>query len=300
MRSDMVQVITERGRSGRAGAVLLTRRNRRRFNDSRSFDEAPSHGPMSDISSWYTKAEGWSLRPLKRFIAANVGRCWDDVYSELRASLHGKASYLVLRYLHWVVERKAVLNKDGVACYAFSWRSRDELCPINASSFYVHPETGVLSRGSVNVKPRRKEPRIRDYEARSASQSTFEAVGIIRGDVYIKDAGIWYAADMRPLPEDIGWGRPVRRTRQERRYGPIKGVLVVETPYLDAGPLDVLLGRKVGYVQASRFVAGDLTKYILNDVQRYYGRLDRYCAGKGHQLDTRTLRRLGLKNEPMS
>jgi len=309
MRPDMSKVLVERERLGVNGAEVYRRVNRRHFNDVRSFDEAPSHGSMSRKRQYgyYCKQLNENLSPLKRFIESHVGQHWDKVYSEIRAHVRfeNAVQQHILQHLWGYVERNPVLNGDGVACYPPTrYRSHQlGLIPLGFDSFFVHPKTGVLSRGKKVVAKRKGHRPNLAGVAKPVNQSGFQEVRVRKGsggDVFVKDGGVWYLADLRPIPEGFDWGKPVRRTRQERRYDPVGGSTVVEVPYNDEGPKDVLLGRRVGSYHHSSFGRRDDAWYAQvarNEAQRYYGRVDRYCAGKGHQLDTKALRRLGLQNE---
>ena len=309
MRPDMSKILVERERIGVKGAALKRRRNRRIAN--RDLENAPTKVSMGRHRQygWEAKQLNENLSPLKRFIESRVDQHWDKVYSEIRAHVRfeNTVQQHILQHLWQYVERNAVLNDDGVACYPppmSLWREgrRSGLQPIGFDSFFIHPTTGLLSRGKKTKQPRRKghRPNLAGA-AKPVNQSGFEEVRVRKGgDVFVKDGGVWYLADMRPLPEEFSWGKPVRRTRQERRYDPIGGVTVVEVPFNDEGPKDVLLGRRVGSFHRSSFGRHDAAWYAelaRKEAERYYGRTTHYCAGKGHQLDTKALRRLGLKND---
>jgi len=298
----MSKVLVERERIGVKGAAVLRRRNRRRHNDKRFFDEASSLGSMGRSRNYGYDAKqlNENLSPLKRFIEANVGRRWDDVYSEIREHVNfaNTVQKHILQHLWQYVERNVVMNDKGVACHPpTSFRSwRGGLVALGYDSFFVHPNTGLLSRGAkVKVGPRKAE-RIKGRRL-ATNGSGFDEVRLIDGAIYVVEGGIWFSADLRPLPEGFAWGKPVARTRQERRYDAIGGSTVVEVPFFDEGPTDRLLGRKVGHFHRSSFSPRDHhVDIVRRDVERYYGRLTHYCAGKGSQLDTKALRRLGLKN----
>jgi len=81
MRSDMKEVIIETGRHGgfEKGEVKLFQQESR--ND---FENSPSHVSMHPKHRGFDrKSQGDKLSPLYRFLDGQVGRKWDDVYSEI-------------------------------------------------------------------------------------------------------------------------------------------------------------------------------------------------------------------------
>jgi hypothetical protein len=309
MRNDMAKVLVERERRGVRGAAILVRRNRRHFNDPRSFDDAPVFGSSSRHSQygWGGKELNENLSPLRRFIEANVGRLWDDVYSEMRQHIRWENTVQrhILQHLWQYVERNVVLDEKGVACVRPYYGTG--LRVLRKDEFYVHPVSGLLLCGSDPAYRRggwpKKASRPKGWrDLPGGKLHEYEECRILDGEVYIKADGIWFEADMRPLPKGIDWGRPVKVTREERRWNHQLGVIdkvVVEAT--DNGPRDKLLGREIGWHgTVSRFDSGDPARHVRKLTMGFYGRLDRYCAGKGHQLDTKALRRLGLVNGLMN
>jgi hypothetical protein len=84
MRSDFSKILVERERSGSTTGYISSRRNRRKFNDQRNFEDASKCGKIKTVHGYYgTKALNENLSPLKRFLLSRVGQNWDKVYSEI-------------------------------------------------------------------------------------------------------------------------------------------------------------------------------------------------------------------------
>ncbi len=132
--------------------------------------------------------------PLVRFLRSRAGRRWSAVHSELCRSLPpGKIGdqlrELVCDFVTTDVERRAgvpgVFDRGG-RCPLYSWPSRGW-----GVKFYADPTDGTLRE----APPPPPEPAVPEPITR-----------IDRGDglLYLKDNGIWYAAQLRPVPR----GRP--------------------------------------------------------------------------------------------
>ena len=82
MRRDMKDMIINTGRVGGGGKAALSRRARLKRMDD---DDVPSRIPMSRKRQfgWDGKEITDRLGPLDAFLDSNVGRQWDDVYSEI-------------------------------------------------------------------------------------------------------------------------------------------------------------------------------------------------------------------------
>ncbi|KIG12561.1 hypothetical protein DB30_01271 [Enhygromyxa salina] len=135
----MNKLLCERPRGGWRLKTLRASKHRREW------ESEPTHGRMPGKvrrSKWLNE----NLQPLRRFLLSNLGRPWDQVYSELRANLRvRKAIDLhILQHLERMVALDVryegrvpmVLDRDG-------WR------PIYGTRWhelYVCPRTGLLRR----------------------------------------------------------------------------------------------------------------------------------------------------------
>lgn len=302
MRQDMAKVLVERERRGVNGAEIKRRRKRRAGNNAfkRSLQHEDSdNGPTKESMGrhrqygWNCKELNENLSPLKRFIKANVGRPWDQVYSEIRAHVRfeNTVQQHILQHLWQYVERNIVIDDEGYACHHPRYGTR--LIRLNDDDFYVHPVSGLLLQGKIPRHGWRKKP-TRPTGWRDIGKR-FDECRVLDGEVYIKAGGLWFEADMRPVPEGIDWGCPKLVNRLEFRWDDaLKRSVFVEVKGLDYGPQDKLLGRFIGWTGPTNY---EKAPALRKATEAFYGRLDRYCAGKGHQLDTKKLKLLGLVND---
>src|SRR5437764_249850 len=88
MRADMAQVVTESPRSGSSNPSLKTawRLSRNEFDAD---DHGASRHPISRYRQFGHAAREFSdlLSPLRRYLHKQVGRPWNDVYSDLSQHL---------------------------------------------------------------------------------------------------------------------------------------------------------------------------------------------------------------------
>src|SRR5688500_5123399 len=154
MRSDMHKVLVEEPRHGggptkrqRLGSVpdeLLPKFEgiRRPHTDRKSFGE--------------------HLGPLKRWLRSNVGRLWNEVYSEAAQviRLDNPVRAHIRDHMFEMVQRYTFMPVVPVWCYdSRSWDSCElpvaqitshSICP----TFFVHPQTGILCEAAM----RRRKP----------------------------------------------------------------------------------------------------------------------------------------------
>jgi len=141
MREDMFKVIVERPRTGWRSMP----RCRGRLAGE---DDLPTkigmkrHVTITRIRSrWLNE----NLNPLKRYLGRQVGRRWDDVYSEICATLdtgHTVKQH-VRQHIDDFVVRKVVSDRDGEwmngRAHPFGRHAR-----VWHQPYYVDPEDGVL------------------------------------------------------------------------------------------------------------------------------------------------------------
>jgi len=113
------------------------------------------------------KLQGDRTAPLMRYLNSQVGRLWNDVYSEIRenVSIHSTMQMHLVQHANFAVETSTYLGDDG---RVYSKRShRSSLLPdacledptYYGNSFYVHPVTKVLCVSPQKPwKEREKEP----------------------------------------------------------------------------------------------------------------------------------------------
>jgi hypothetical protein len=179
----MKKVVVERPRWGSRG------RNRKfgarlRYIEGHDYDEQPKKalGFESYRSAKYAEKEFTDvLNPLVRFLASNVGRPWDKVYSELCAGLDKRKTtgLHIFQHLKHMVEINCYFGEDG-RIYACDWGQEHEV-----RGFYVHPRSRLL------CETRRPSKRERNREL-VADLDSVTRLYLDNNLGYQKHEGIWY------------------------------------------------------------------------------------------------------------
>ncbi|MES1200794.1 MAG: hypothetical protein ABUS57_05035 [Pseudomonadota bacterium] len=184
----MAKIIVERPRWGHG---LRTQRGGR----SRALvDDDGNPLPARELTRYprREKSLNENLNPLKRYLASQVGRPWDKVYSEISAHLRPTSTVQqhVRDHLDDFVARDCRM-KDGVVV-ALSRRAFGGELPISEDwrLFYVHPRTGLLRR---NVKrmtyPQARKARLEAEKRERAKR----AVDIdAKTQLHLFDDGAWW------------------------------------------------------------------------------------------------------------
>lgn len=174
MRQDMAKVIVTRPRTGGG----LTRKGR-----DKPFEDQPKMEGLKKRhqKGWNQKQLNEYLSPLYRYLEAQVGRPWNDVYSEIRAQIKpgNTVQEHVLLHVNEKVLTTVVKNDNFDPCYCYQrWGNTYQ---IENGRLFVHPDTGILTRMKVDVKKKHQE----------------SLPWFIDGDNFIfQDKGIWYKADI--------------------------------------------------------------------------------------------------------
>lgn len=220
MRPDMHKVVVERPRNGQGYARQFPR-------PRKPFDSLPKY---ESIRRPHTQRKWFSdlLGPLKRWLQSQVGRPWDDVYSEacqvikpdsiVRAHIKG--------HLLDFVERQTFLRDGRIWCFSPYHFGRGTIITVEQAyrrhtRFYVHPETRLLCAIPHSPQQRRLD---RHAEYRARTQRWQSDTLLLR---QIK--GLWFACQVKPFPSrqkrgdspwcfDLAEGRAVHLTRARQIY----------------------------------------------------------------------------------
>ncbi len=181
MRPDMHHLLVERGHSGRAWSTGKGWRGRARFR----------HADPEDGDGWLPPRHrpqfSENLAPLRRYLAAQVGRPWGLVHSEIctRIDAGSAVQYHILQHLYDDLAVRVREDGSGVLWYVRRWGGEARLDARWGPSLYACPRSGLLRR----VR-RRRVP------------ETVTPLDRLPGDAEDRDhrllAGQWYA---------ITWGR---------------------------------------------------------------------------------------------
>lgn len=153
MRADMDKVLVERPRLGRRRAQKWPgkgyRKRIRKYH--RAGNAPPAREGMKDSYGHNVKHFNEHLGPLRRFLDANVGRPWDNVYSEICKYVDrgNVVQNHILTHLFDYVAVHTVLI-DGEPCCAKAHWGNHYGDPLRTSNrrdrWYVCPKSGLLRK----------------------------------------------------------------------------------------------------------------------------------------------------------
>ena len=236
MRKDMSKVIVERPRAGRAWADLRPGRTRALVDDDGEPIRAVKPAREGKRRTVKTKALNETLNPLKRYLASNVDRPWNKVYSEISEHLKPTSTVQqhVRDHLDDFVATKTRMKAGQVMVTPRFGGER----PLNEdySPYYVHPRTGLL----------RKNQHYASWNARQRARRAAAEAEL--------------AARMRIVDEstqlhmfDGGWWEVKLAKVKRRRYKNAQGRLAaVDAPHVDVvhrAKLSELPGEKLYAVE---------------------------------------------------
>lgn len=182
MRPDMQHLLVERGHAGTG----YTRYQPKGWSARCRFRTEGDDQRESFISPRRRPQFSENLAPLRRYLAAQVGRPWAKVYSEIRSQVDADSAvqYHILQHLYDCLAVKVLREADGALWYHRAWGG---LRPLRGSHMqqYVCPDTGLIRL----VKRRHRAPTV------PVSRDSLPADG---PDHEFRDlAGQWY---------EVWWG----------------------------------------------------------------------------------------------
>jgi hypothetical protein len=269
MRHDMSKVIVERPRRrGKTGAHHPYRRAKQfnlivdedgQLEVADQFTTGQSgRNPIKPgkILGWDCKELNENLSPLFRYLDRQVGRRWDDVYSDICEHINTNSTVQqhILLHLGWHVELHTELREDGKV-----YRKTDRYYRAGTSledpsggyaQLYVHPKTGILCASPVSSgKWKRGRPQ---QEVRFITDS----VGFVKVD------GLWFRVAFERANEDA-------RLHIRERSSYFRDILGVDLP-LDRlsyfkNNARAAYGREVYAVSKQSANSREIKRYKLNE-----------------------------------
>lgn len=198
MRADMAKVIVERPRKkGFAwNKPKGYQRRMRRYGD----DGPPAREGIQACWQNHTKCLNEHLGPLRRYLDGQVGRPWDEVFSEICE--HIDRSSAVQDHVRDHVEQyvaRHVLLIDGIPCDGEGSRNYGRpLHLLGWRPWYVCPRTGLLRRVKVTPRKRRRRP-----ENKESPPAYIRVSDTSQCRFY--DGG-WHLVTLKPLPGPYQYG----------------------------------------------------------------------------------------------
>lgn len=262
MRDDMFKVIVERPRRksrdprGRDG---------RHYRDASDAAFLPAKAGYRDF-----KSLNENLRPLARFLEAQVGRPWNKVYGEIRAAIDGRnaVQHHVLQHLDLYVATRTRLVDERVIDLCGRWGlGVDRVW----QPLFVHPRTGLLLKNPADAAARRHQ-RERAIAAERERAGRWREVSAT--EQLHRLAGSWFIVQIAPLPPDRCEGRTAADGTRDVRIPELRWDVVRKCHVCRADS------------QGSRRARD-------SESETLYGRRDVYAVAK-RQLGGRELKRFGL------
>jgi hypothetical protein len=158
---------------------------RLKYIPDHDYEDQPKKSRGFESRNGYGKMLRSNPNPLSRFLRSNLGRSWDEVYSELCAEIdnRGITGFQILYLLKDLVPARCYFGADG-AIYG-QWHAQ------RVQGFYVHPSTGLLCEAP------RESQRERKRRALEAEEITWLYAG---GNIgYRKHQGLWYRVTLQRI-----------------------------------------------------------------------------------------------------
>jgi hypothetical protein len=155
MREDMFKVIVERPRHGRG----WSKGSRRRLAGDGDLPAKIGVKRYVTLTRIRSKSLNENLKPLKRYLGQQVGRPWNDVYSEISATLapgHTVKEH-VRQHIDDFVARNITFGRDGEWMSASRRHYRTDTHPW-MQEYYVDPNDGLLKDSRVLWKKLKLDP----------------------------------------------------------------------------------------------------------------------------------------------
>jgi hypothetical protein len=194
MRKDMKKVIIDRGRLGTAAKRnrSCNKINIHDLDENGDYDpQYPSKiSPMKEaqfVEGYDTKQQAELMGPVLKYLRKQVGRLWDDVWSEICENNKDFMGDHLKRHIQWEVSTKTYMEDGQIMCGEIHYPIRDSW---GRSQFYVHPETEILCVTKDSSK--------KNY----SSQFKYKILEM-DGQEYYKDDDIWYRVKTAKFQEGV-------------------------------------------------------------------------------------------------
>lgn len=170
-----------------------------------SYEDSPKY---EGIKRPHTRRKwfGEHLGPLKRWLRSNVGRPWNDVYSE--GSPIFKPDNVVRAHIRFhllqMVERNTFMRDGEVWCRRYGWGGFENRVSMFGGStchpvFYVHPETALLLEAKSTWRQERKAQR--QAEKLNADHRWLTVDTMLK-----RIDGIWYLCRFETMAANVPYG----------------------------------------------------------------------------------------------
>ena len=212
MRADMSKVIVERPRPGSSRHVARRHRRldvRRIVVDEDADDIFPARighkraAALMGPRKWLNE----NLAPLRRYLEAQTGRHWDDVWSEVCAniSIDSTVQKHVRDHVQDIVAIRTSMH-DGELHHVTRWGGLRPLVQSHWLRLYVDPETRVLRRIPLHLS--RRAARERAQAEQKAEAATRMRVISASRQLHLLDDGNWWEITLANTADTLAVARP--------------------------------------------------------------------------------------------
>ncbi|MCF6221345.1 MAG: hypothetical protein L3J65_09550 [Robiginitomaculum sp.] len=200
MREDMFKVIVERPRRGRSWAT----KSKLRYDKCEDRKRVSGHRLVTEHSG-NVKHLNENLAPLKRYLHKQLGRRWDDVFSDIcqRLDTGSTVKMHVREHLDDFILRKVRCGKDGVLMASDSGRGEQKIVDCWVE-LYVDPHDNVIKltrnlcrKSGVLFARNRWKSTARKRE--DPNQPIVRAAALVW---HVQLSSIWYAFKLSQTPKD--------------------------------------------------------------------------------------------------
>lgn len=136
MRSNLMDVVS--GRPFSSAFYLRKGSNRRKQREERLGISPLKQSMRASRTGIERKPNNHRLKILGKILRAQVGRPWNDVFSDICRDLPFSSSHWKVRdYMSWMVDANCSRDRDGTLLNGFGY-------PVGGGDLYVDPDSGLL------------------------------------------------------------------------------------------------------------------------------------------------------------
>jgi len=222
MKEHFEKLLTEQERAGsKMPSAKWGGRVKVEDSDSEYEKQAGGLQPWSRHRNQDNKSLTDVLSPLRGYLRKNVGRPWDEVYSEICWGMDKRTTTgaHIFTHLWQYVERYTFMGEDGKVKYLNRYGGK----VVDVDEWYIHPVTGLLSY----IPPRRYRT------ARNSGAGWSTEIKIEPGKCYKLLDGIWYYAEWVYKDEFV-------------RYNPYRASLMGLSPWVTKETEVIIKKRQLG------------------------------------------------------
>jgi hypothetical protein len=148
MRPDMHHLLVERGHAGRSRTNRWTTGQMKSWKKRCRFRNDEDEQRESLLAWRWRPSFSENLNPLYRFLEAQTGRPWDQVYAEIRSQVNADTAvqFHILQHLYDRIVVKVWREQDGTLWHHPEWGALRPLSEARLARLYVCPDSGIIRR----------------------------------------------------------------------------------------------------------------------------------------------------------